>query len=157
MLGMPNYPQEYIDACRSKVDSDVAAYSNFVSAAGGPAAEAGSFETAYFTNLVLLLDYLFVHRLAGPEGKDGNPLNEVRMLCNSILNSRPAVQQYGGKSAGVMVPEKTIKYSDEKSVLGYQIGDEIQINKEQFERIPKAFFDELQRKFAKQEAAGAKV
>jgi hypothetical protein len=34
---------------------------------------------------VLLLDHMFVHRLSGAEGKDGNPLNEVRVLVNSLL------------------------------------------------------------------------
>lgn len=117
----------------SRIDSDVAAYRNFAAAGTAPRAEVEPLETAYFTNLVLFLDYLFVHRLAGTEGKDGNPLNEVRMSCNSILNSRPLVQQYGGRSTAVMVPEKTIKYSAEKSILGYQLGDEIRINEEQFE------------------------
>ena len=35
--------------------------------------------------MVLQLEYMFVHRLSGLEGKDGNPLTEVRVLCNSLL------------------------------------------------------------------------
>ena len=45
------------------------------------------FESFFFSNLVLVLDNLFVHRGRGLEKKDSNPLNEVRMLCNSILQN----------------------------------------------------------------------
>ena len=43
------------------------------------------FEQRFFNDQVLILDNMFVRRLTGIEGKDGNPLNEVRVLCNSIL------------------------------------------------------------------------
>jgi hypothetical protein len=46
-----------------------------------------SFELVLFNDLVLVLDAFFVHQARGIEGKDGNPLNEVRMLCNSILQN----------------------------------------------------------------------
>jgi hypothetical protein len=53
-----------------------------------------------------------VHRARGLEGKDGNPLNEVRMLCDSIL-----------QKDGVMTADKTIKFDPAKSVLRLQPGD----------------------------------
>jgi hypothetical protein len=34
---------------------------------------------------VLLLDYMFERRLRAIEGKDGNAVNEVSVLCNSLL------------------------------------------------------------------------
>ena len=46
----------------------------------------------FFNDQVLLLDHMFVHRLTGIEGKDGNPLNEVRVLCNSILLNQGKLQ-----------------------------------------------------------------
>jgi hypothetical protein len=40
------------------------------------------------------------------EGKDGNPLNEVRVLCNSILENK-----------SVLRANKTIKLKPDASVL----------------------------------------
>ena len=80
MLGMKAYTQDYIDACRARVDADLSAYRKHVGKA--PSKE---FEVRFFNDQVLLLDHMFLHRLTGIEGKDGNPLNEVRVLCNSIL------------------------------------------------------------------------
>ena len=82
MLGMKTYTRDYVDDCRAKIDRDVKAYRKAVGASGG------DFEAAFFNDMLLLLDYMFVHRLTGTEGKDGNPVNEVRVLCNSILLNR---------------------------------------------------------------------
>jgi len=50
------------------------------------------FEQRFFNDQVLILDNMFVHRLTGIEGKDGNPLNEVRVLSNSILLNQGKMQ-----------------------------------------------------------------
>jgi hypothetical protein len=77
-----------------------------------------------------------VHRTRAIEGKDGNPLNEVRMLCDSILHNH-----------AVLCADKTIKYKPETSVLGFRIGDEIRLDETQFLLLFKSFFSELERKF----------
>src|SRR5258707_8110357 len=88
MLGMSRYAKDYIAACRSRVDADLSAYRSLMAAARKETASdqlgcaIDAFEAAFFNNMVLLLDYFFVHRLRGVEGKDGNPLNEVRVLSN---------------------------------------------------------------------------
>src|SRR6266536_2186675 len=87
MLGMKTYTPEYIDACRARVAADLRAYRKQVGQA-----PSNAFEARFFNDQVLLLDYMFVHRLSGIEGKDGNPLNEVRVLCNSILLNKGMVQ-----------------------------------------------------------------
>src|SRR5439155_1572438 len=80
----------------------------------------------FFNDLVLLLDYLFVHRLTGIEGKDGNPLNEVRVLCNSLLlnQGRLQVDRLPGwpnsASTGMKLPP-------EKSVLKLKVGEEVRL------------------------------
>jgi len=141
MLGMKNYSKEYIDRCRKKVDANLRAYRKQVGKS--PSKE---FESSFFNNQVLLLDYMFVHRIAGIEGKDGNPVNEVRVLCNSILLNQGKLQvdKLPGwpNSAG-----GSIKLPPEKSVLKLQTGDEINLTEADFTRLSKAFFAEIERKY----------
>jgi hypothetical protein len=66
------------------------------------------FEPHFFNNMVLALDNHFIHKASAAENKDGNPLNEVRMLCNSMMNNN-----------GKMCADKTIKYDPAKPVLKY--------------------------------------
>lgn len=141
MLGIKAYTQNYIDACRTKVDADLRAYRKQVGEA--PSRE---FEGRFFNDLVLLLDYMFVHRLTGIEGKDGNPLNEVRVLCNSTLLNQGKLQvdKLPGwpNSAGA-----GIKLTPEKSVLKLKLGDEVKLTEADFVRLSKAFFTEMEKKY----------
>jgi len=140
MLGMKTYTQNYIDACRAKVDADLRAYRKQVGKVTSK-----EFEGRFFNDQVLLLDYMFVHRLTGIEGKDGNPLNEVRLLCNAILlNQGKLVDKLPGwpNSAGA-----GIKLTPEKSVLKLKVGDEVKLTEADFVRLSKAFFAEMEKKY----------
>jgi hypothetical protein len=145
MLAVTGYSKEYIDGCRSRVAAEVAAYRGAIAAAragsadgAGPAAGAlDAFEHAFFNNLVLTLDYLFVHRLRAKEGKDGNPLNEVRVLSASMLLN-------GGRLAA----DKTVKLAPATSVLRHRVGDEIRLTEADFIRLSTAFFEDIERKFS---------
>ena len=138
---MKKYSKDYIAACRARVDADLRTYRKQVGNA--PSKE---FEARFFNDLVLLLDYMFVHRLTGIEGKDGNPLNEVRVLCNSIVlnQGRLQVDRLPGwpnsASTGMELPP-------EKSVLKLKVGEEVRLNESDFVRLSKAFFAELEKKF----------
>lgn len=144
MLCVNSYPQDYIDGCRSRMESQLAAYNALVAAARanpGPrksavASAVDSFESLFFGHLVVVLDSAFVHRSRTLELKDGNPLNEVRMLCNSILHNR-----------GVLAADKTIKFNPAKSILKLQVGDEISLTEADFVRLSSAFFAEIEAKF----------
>ena len=138
---MKKYSKDYIAACRARVDADLRTYRKQVGNA--PSKE---FEARFFNDQVLLLDYMFVHRLTGIEGKDGNPLNEVRVLCNSLLlnQGRLQVDRLPGwpnsASTGMELPP-------EKSVLKLKVGEEVRLNESDFVRLSKAFFAELEKKF----------
>ena len=92
MLCVNNYTQKYIDECRARVAAQVSAYQALVATASNKtatdepllSASIEAFEPHFFNNMVLALDSYFVHRARAKEKKDGNPLNEVRMLLSVI-------------------------------------------------------------------------
>jgi hypothetical protein len=129
MLAVKSYPKDYVQQCRVQFDAIVkgfAAVENFPD----------GLESRIFNELVLALDNRFCHRMRGQEGKDGNPLNEVRMLAASIMNGD-----------ATLAADSTIKYVPEKAVIGYEIGDRIALNAVGFGRLANAFLDEIGRKF----------
>ena len=130
MLGVKKYSKEYIKSSLKKVQSDIEKFKQILSVPE-------SFEVAFFNNMVLVLEQMFVHRLRGQEGKDGNPLNEVRMISNSILVNK-----------NKLLTDNTIKYNDSKSVLKIKIGEEIRLREKDFLRLSEAYFDEIEKKFA---------
>lgn len=131
MLAANKYPNDDVDACRRRVALQISTYQGVKGASG-----IASFEHQFFNNMVLVLDYLFVHRTRTLELKDGNPLNEVRVVCNSLL-----------QNDGLMGKDNSIKLDPAKSVLGLHVGEEILIDEPAFERLSEAFFAELERKF----------
>src|SRR5690242_12671505 len=141
MLGMKTYTQEYIDACRGRVEADLRAYRKQVGKE-----PTKTFEGRFFNDQVLLLDYLFVHRLSGIEGKDGNPLNEVRILCNSLLYNQGKLQLNrlpGWPNSAV----SGLSLPPEKSVLKLKPGDDIQLSEADFVKLYKAFFAEMEKRY----------
>lgn len=144
MLCVNNYTQKYIDECRSRVAKHVSAYQALVAAARNQGGTNQSllntalevFEPHFLNNLVLALDSYFVHRARALEKKDGNPLNEVRMLCNSMMNNNNR-----------MCADKTIKFDPAKSILKYPVGDEIKLKEADFIRLSSAFFAEIESKY----------
>jgi hypothetical protein len=127
MLSTTKYGQDYIDGCRDKVAASVAAYKRVATAAKGKPAEA--FEPLFFNTMVIVLDAYFTHRARNLEGKDGNPMNEVRVLCNSLMTND-----------GRLLADKQIKLAPATSQLQYAVGDEIKVTGADFARLSKAYF-----------------
>jgi hypothetical protein len=154
MLGMKTYTRDYIAACRARVDADLAAYRKLAAAAKKqPAGDKKlssaieAFESTFFNNMVLVLDEMFVHRLRTVEGKDGNALYEVRVLCNSILNNNNIMTADNVGAMTAFAGLNTIKLSPTNSVLKYQVGDEIKLTEADFAALSRAFFAEIERKY----------
>jgi hypothetical protein len=58
MLGMKVYDRDYVDSCRAMIEVNVEAYDETAE----KTRQDVRFETCFFNNLVLNLDYMFVHR-----------------------------------------------------------------------------------------------
>lgn len=48
---------------------------------------------------------------------------------------------------GIMAADRTIKLDPAKSLLGYQVGDQIKLNEGDFLLLSKAFFAEIENKY----------
>ncbi len=142
MLAVNSYPQAYIDDCRWRVQSQIDAFKKLASTArkeGGTAmtgAMAG-FAPLFFNNMVIVLDGYFMHRSRIIEGKDGNPCNEVRLLCESMMTND-----------NILAASKVIKYVPSRSVVKLEVGDNIALTEADFVRLQDAYFNEMTRKFS---------
>jgi hypothetical protein len=153
MLCMNTYPQGYIDDCHARVAAQVSAFQTLVATMKKqPATDAldaamEPFEPHFFNNLVLALEHSFVHRARVLELKDGNPLNEVRMLAYAIMYNNSIMSAGAGHLFADGLIVKSIKYDPAKSVLKYRIGDEIKLKEADFKRLSAAFFAEIERRY----------
>ncbi len=136
MLMRSDYPTKYVQAVRAMVAANVASYRALGLADGN------DFERGYVHQLLLALDSYFTHRGRAMEGKDGNPLNEVRMITDSLQ---------GNDGHGPIIPllagNSTIKYKAANSVLGLEIDEPIDLTISDYEKLAVTFLDELERKF----------
>ncbi|WP_256795925.1 hypothetical protein [Terrabacter sp. Ter38] len=146
MLGVKDYEQDYIDACRSRVETQVVMFHEVAQAARdhGDAdvshleGALESLEYEYFNNMLIVLDGYFVHRLRGVEGEDGNALNEVRVLVRSLM-----------ENGGTLMADPQIRLDPARSVLGLQVGAPITLTLQKYRRISDAFLREIENKFSR--------
>src|SRR3954454_14824564 len=137
MQGVEEYEQDYIDACRSRMESQIAMFHEVARPARdhGDADVTGlegaleSLEYEYFNNMLLVLEGYFVHRLRGVEGKDGNALNEVRVVARSLM-----------ENGGTLMEDPQIPLDPEGTVLGLRTGEPERLTLQQYTRLSNAFF-----------------
>jgi hypothetical protein len=125
MLLRTGYDRHYVAACRESVG---AAVEELRRVGAGSAA---------WIQLVVALDRWFSLRNPKVEGRDGNPLNEVRVLAESVA-----------EHGAVMTVPKGIKLRPEESVLGFAEGEEISLDGDAFERLFDAFLAAVEKKLA---------
>jgi len=142
MLGRKTYTQEELDHARAEIGAQLAAYHRLFDALDGAtadpevAAALAELEPLLFNNMTLVLDRYFVHRLRMVTGKDGNALNEVELVSDSLMNND-----------GVLRGNNVVKLVPEESVLKLGIGEPIRLSAAAFERLSTAFLGEIQAKF----------
>lgn len=123
MLLRTGYDRHYVAACRESVG---AAVEELRRVGAGSAA---------WNQLLPALDRWFELRNPKLEGRDGNPLNEVRALATSVT-----------ENGSIVAIPKGIKLSPETSVLGFAEGEEISLDGDSFERLFDAFLAEVEAK-----------
>lgn len=121
MLLRTGYDRHYVGSCRESVGAAVAELRRV---------EAGS---AAWNQLVPALDRWFAIRNPKVEGRDGNPLNEVRAIAESVT-----------EHGSVMAIPRGIKLDPENSVLGFAEGEELSLDGDAFERLFDAFLAEVE-------------
>jgi hypothetical protein len=142
MLGRKTYTQEELDNATAAIVRQLDAYKRLRAAIDGAtadpevAAALEAFEPLLFNNLTLVLDRLFVHRVRIVTGKDGNALNEVELLTDSLMNND-----------GVLRGNNVVKFVPAQSVLQLEIGDPIGLSAADFERLSEAFLAEIRSRF----------
>lgn len=135
MLGRNSYPTAQIAACRKDM-ADMAATWRAVASRSEPIARQEA-EAQVFNQMVVALEGWFVHRLRGLEGKDGNPMNEVRLLALGVTTRN-----------GWFPADPTIRWAAESSVTGYAPGDRIRLSEPIFSRLAAAYLDAVAATFA---------
>jgi hypothetical protein len=124
MLPRTGYDRHYVAACRESVG---AAVEELRRVGAGSVA---------WNQLVVALEHWFAERIPKVEGRDGNPLNEVRVIAESVT-----------EHGAVMTVPKGIKLRAEASMLGFEPGEEISLDGDAFERLFDAFLAEVEAKY----------
>jgi hypothetical protein len=112
MLGRKTFTRKEVDHSKAAVGQQLAAYKKLrkvvASATSDNSVNAAfeDFEALFFNNMALALDRYFVHRLRIVTGKDGNPLNEVEMVADSLMNHD-----------GVLRDSNVIKFIPDESIV----------------------------------------
>lgn len=117
MLGRNSYTTDEVESCRANADALLAAWeANDV--------DDTTLENLVFAQAVVALDAWFAHRLRAMEGTDGNPMNEVRALADSLVGNDGTLRVANG-----------IRWVPERTVLHLAVGDEVVIGADDFERL----------------------
>ncbi len=121
MPGRNTYTSDEIESCRDNCDSLLAAWAaNDV--------EDTTLESLVFLQAVVVLDAWFAHRERDLEGDDGNPMNEVRVIADSVMGN-----------AGTLRVQEPIRWAPERTVLRLAVGDEVEMTADRFERLAAAY------------------
>ena len=115
------YTSDEIEACRDSCDALLAVWAaNDV--------QDSTLESLVFVHAVIVLDAWFAHRDRDLEGDGGNPMNEVRVIADSIVDNDAVLRVQG-----------PITWVAERTVLRLAVGDPVEVTANGFERLAAAY------------------
>lgn len=145
MAGTREYEQDYVDACRSRIESQVAVFAEVARSARdhGDADVSGlegaleSLEYEYFNNMLIVLDGYFANRRRDVGAPGGSALDEVHALARSLM-----------ENGGTVMADPAVPLGPARSVLGLEVGSAVTLTLQEYRRISDAFLHELERRDA---------
>lgn len=144
MAGTREYEQDYVDACRSRIEAqtmmfqevDLAARDHGDADVSRLEGALESLEHEYFNNMLLVLHGYFVDRDPAQEG-DG-ALAEVRLLARSLL-----------VNGGTVMDDPAVRPDPGRSVLGLEVGHPVTLTLPQYRRVSDAFLREIKSRYSR--------
>lgn len=134
MLARTSYDPSQVATCRAIFAEMQDSWRGL--AARSAAAARAEAEVRVFNQMVVALDGWFAHRQRSMEGRDSNPLREVRLLALGITAHR-----------ATFPPDSTTKWCAEASISGLAPGDAIAISEALFARLCDAFLTAITARF----------
>lgn len=134
MLARTSYDPSQIATCRAAFAEMMDSWRTV--AARSEAKARAAAEDSVFAQMVVALEGWFVHRQRSLEGKDGNALNEVRLIALGVTQ--------GGR----FPEDMSIKWRPEASVSGLRPGDLIVMTEALFAKLVDAFLAAIAARFA---------
>ena len=135
MLARTSYDPSQIATARAAFAEMVEGWRSI--AARSEARARAAAEAQVFAQMLVALEGWFVHRARAQEGKDGNVLNEVRLLALGVTEN-------GGR-----FPEPgAVRWRHEQSLTGLRPGDPIRMTEALFSKLAEAFLAAMAERFA---------
>jgi hypothetical protein len=143
MAGMRDYDaneQDYVDACRSRTETQVAMFRETAQAArdhGDADVELlesalESLEYEYFNNMAIVLEGYFADRIRSLGGR-GGAVDEVRAVVRSLM-----------ENGGTFALDPQAPLDPARTVLRLAPGDPVRLTLQQYVRLSNAFFREVE-------------
>ena len=133
MTDRTTYTSDEVESCRDNCDALIAAW-------GANEVDDSTLESLVFGQAVVVLHTWFGHRRRELEGGDGNPMNEVRVIADSIVDNDAVLRVAG-----------PITWVAERTVLRLAVGDDVEVTANGFERLAAAYIAAIESTYAESE------
>lgn len=125
MPGRNAYTSDEIESCRDHCDCLLAAW-------GANDIQDSTLEARVFTQAVVVLDAWFAERKRDPESTGVGPLDEVRVIADSVI-----------RNGGTLRVDGSVPWVPERTALRLEVGQEVEVTANGYERLAAAYLAAL--------------